>query len=86
MIAIQLDEATRDELNFVRCQEIPSGVSDRLEMVRPYSLAWALIRIAAHLGYHAAIVHSRLKHFLARGTVALFSCRAGALPDFQKRP
>jgi transposase len=85
MILIPLDEATRDELQALRRQEIPPRVRDRLEMVLLSSLAWAPARIAAHLGYCTATVRAVLKDFLDRGAAALFPRRTGPPPDLQRR-
>jgi putative transposase len=85
MILIQLDEATRDELQALRRQELPPRARDRLEMVTLSAIAWAPARIAAHLGYCTATVRATLKDFLARGTAALFPRRTGPPPDLQRR-
>jgi transposase len=85
MILIPLDEATRDELQALRRQEIPPRVRDRLEMVLLSSLAWAPARIAAHLGYCTATVRAVLKDFLDRGAAALFPRRTGPPPDLRRR-
>jgi transposase len=85
MILIQLDEATRDELQSLRRQELPPRVRDRLEMIMLSSVAWAPARIAGHLGYCTATVRATLKDFLARGTAALFPRRTGPPPDLRRR-
>ena len=85
MILIQLDDATRDELQSLRRQELPARTRDRLEMVTLSSVAWAPARIAAHLGYCTATVRAVLKDFLARGAAALFPRRTGPPPDLQRR-
>ena len=51
MILINLDEETRDEQKFLRRQQLPPRVRDRLEMVLLSSVAWSPARIATHLGY-----------------------------------
>jgi transposase len=85
MILIHLDEATRDELQSLRRQELPPRARDRLEMVTLSSVAWAPARIAAHLGYCTATVPAVLKDFLDRGAAALFPRRTGPPPDLKRR-
>jgi transposase len=85
MILIHLDEATRDEIQSLRRQELPPRARDRLEMVTLSSVAWAPARIAAHLGYCTATVRAVLKDFLARGAAALFPRRTGPPPDRKRR-
>jgi putative transposase len=85
MILIHLDEATRDEIQSLRRQELPPRARDRLEMVTLSSVAWAPARIAAHLGYCTATVRAVLKDFLARGAAALFPRRTGPPPDLKRR-
>jgi transposase len=85
MILIQLDDATRDELQSLRRQQLPPRARDRLEMVTLSSVAWAPARIAAHLGYCTATVRAVLKDFLDRGAAALFPRRTGPPPDVERR-
>jgi transposase len=85
MILIHLDDATRDELQSLRRQELPPRARDRLEMVTLSAVAWAPARIAAHLGYCTATVRAVLKDFLDRGTAALFPRRTGPPPDLRRR-
>jgi transposase len=85
MTLIQLDEATRDELQSLRRQELPPRARDRLEMVMLSSVGWAPARIAAHLGYCTATIRATLKDFLARGTDALYPRRTGPPPDLKRR-
>src|SRR6476646_4673658 len=85
MIFIQLDEATRCELQSLRRQELPPRARDRLEMVTLSAVAWAPARIASHLGYCTATVRAVLKDFLARGIAALFPRRTGPPPDTRRR-
>jgi transposase len=85
MILIRLDEATHDELQSLRRQELPPRARDRLEMVMLSSVAWAPARIAAPLGYCTATVRAVLKDFLARGAAALFPRRTGPPPDLKRR-
>ena len=67
MIRIQLDPATRDELQAMRRQDQPAKVRDRLEMVLLADAGWDAARIAAHLGCHYRTALNALKDFLARG-------------------
>jgi transposase len=85
MILIRLDEATREELNSLRRQQLAARLRDRLEMIRLSSVAWPPARIAAHLGYCTATVRTVLKDFLARGTAALYPKRTGPPPDLDRR-
>ena len=85
MILIHLDDATRDELQALRRQELPPRARDRLEMVTLSDAAWAPARIAAHLGSCTATVRAVLKDFLDRGTAALFPRRTGPPPDAERR-
>jgi putative transposase len=85
MILIHIDEATRDELKFLRRQQLPTRVRDRLEMVLLSSVAWSPARVAAYLGYCAPTVRGVLKDFCARGIAALFPRRTGPPPDIQRR-
>jgi len=85
MILIQLDDATRSELNSLRRHPLAARVRDRLEMVLLSSVAWPPARIAAHLGYCTATVRGVLKDFLERGTAALYPRRTGPPPDLDRR-
>jgi hypothetical protein len=81
MILIRLDEATRDELQALHRQDLPSRARYRLEMVMLSAVAWAPARIAAHTGYCTATVGAVLKDFLDRGTAALFPHHTGPPPE-----
>src|SRR4051794_2211699 len=49
MIHIRLDEPTRDELQRMRRQDLPTRARDRLEMVCLSDAGWEPARIADHL-------------------------------------
>jgi hypothetical protein len=85
MIRIQLDEATRSELNTLRRTELPAPARDRIEMVALSDAGWSPPRIAAHLGHHPQTVRDRLRDFLGRGTAALDPKRPGPAPDLDRR-
>src|SRR4051812_31150990 len=52
MIRIQLDDASRDELNSLRRTGLAPKVRDRVEMVAVSDAGWSAPRIAEHLGYN----------------------------------
>jgi len=85
MIRIQLDNSTRDELQAMRRQDLPSQARDRLEMVLLADAGWAAARIAEHLGYNYRTALNVLKDFLDRGRDALFPRRRGPAPDTSRR-
>jgi putative transposase len=85
MIRIQLDTATRDELQAIRRQDLPAKVRDRLEMVLLADAGWNAARIAGHLGYHYRTALDLLKDFRDRGREALFPRRTGPAPDSTRR-
>src|SRR5262245_60219529 len=85
MIRIQLDPATRDELQQMRRQALPAKVRDRLEMVLLADAGWAAARIAAHLGYGYRTALNVLNDFRDRGRDALFPRRRGPAPDVARR-
>ena len=85
MIRIQLDTATRADLQALRGEDLPAKVRDRLEMVLLADSGWGAARIAAHLGYNYRTALDVLKDFLDRGRDALFPRRPGPAPDSARR-
>src|SRR3954463_13080200 len=85
MIRIQLDTATRADLQALRGEDLPAKVRDRLEMVLLADAGWGAARIAAHLGYNYRTALDVLKDFLGRGRDALFPRRPGPAPDSARR-
>lgn len=85
MIRIQLDEPTRNELQRLRRQDLPTKVRDRLEMVTLSGAGWKTARIAEHLGYCDRTVPNLLHDFGRRGPQALFPRRRGPAPDHARR-
>jgi putative transposase len=85
MIRIQLEPATRDELQAMRRQDLPAEVRDRLEMVLLADAGWNAARIAGHLGYNYRTALDLLKDFRGRGREALFPRRPGPAPDSARR-
>jgi transposase len=81
MIRIHLDEATRNELQALRRQDLPAKVRDRLEMVLLADAGWKPAPIAAHLGYHYRTVLNVLHDFTRRGPEALAPRCPGPAPD-----
>lgn len=85
MIRIQIDDATRDELQALRRKPLPPKVRDRIEMVVLSDAGWSAPRIANHLGYCGQTVRDLLRAFLARGLDALYPFRSGPAPDLARR-
>src|SRR5947208_14576132 len=85
MIRIQLDDATRSELNALRRTDLPAPARDRIEMVCLSDAGWSPPRIAAHLGYHPQTVRDRLRDFLDRKAASLYPKRPGPAPDVDRR-
>jgi transposase len=85
MIHIRFDEPTRDELQRMRRQDLPTRARDRLEMVALSDSGWEPARIAGHLGYGYRTVLKVLHDFESRGTEALFPRRRGPAPDTSRR-
>jgi putative transposase len=85
MIRIQLDDATRDELQTLRREPLSPRVRDRIEMVTLSDAGWSAPRIAEHLGYCGQTVRDLLRAFLARGLDALYPFRSGPAPDIAHR-
>jgi hypothetical protein len=70
MIRIQLDDATRSELQSLRRTALPPAARDRLEMVLLSEAGWSPPRIAAHLRRYPQTVRKILHDFRRRGTAA----------------
>jgi len=85
MIRIQLDDATRTELQSLRRTALPPAVRDRLEMVFLSEAGWSPPRIADHLGYYPQTVRNLLHDFQQRGQPALYPGRPGPSPDAARR-
>jgi putative transposase len=85
MIRIQLDGATRNELQALRRQALPAKVRDRLEMVLLSDAGWSVPRIAGHLGCHYLTARAALWAFLRRGQAALWPAKPGPTPDASRR-
>jgi transposase len=85
MIRIQLDSTTRDDLQQMRCRDLPAKVRDRLEMVLLADAGWAPARLAEHLGYGYRTALSVLNDFSDRGRDALYPRRRGPAPDTARR-
>jgi transposase len=85
MIRIQLDDATRSELNALRRTDLPALARDRIEMAFLSDAGWSPPRIAAHLGYHPQTVRDRLRDFRERGAASLYPGRPGPAPDEGRR-
>ena len=85
MIRIQLDDATRSELQSLRRTALPPTARDRLEMVLLSQAGWSPPRIAAHLRRYPQTVRKALHDFRRRGTPALYPDRPGPGPDLARR-
>lgn len=85
MIRIQLDDATRSELQSLRRTSLPPAARDRLEMVLLSEAGWSPPRIAAHLRRYPQTVRKVLHDYRRRGTPAFHPDRPGPAPDAQRR-
>src|SRR5262245_10317399 len=85
MIHIQLDDATRADLQALRCTAVAAAVRDRLEMLLLSDAGWAPPRIAAHLGYDAQTVRKSLHGWRQHGWAILFPAKPGPPPDTARR-
>jgi hypothetical protein len=85
MLRIQLDDATRTELQTLRRSALPAVVRDRLEMVFLSEAGWSPPRIAAHPGRYAQTVRNLLHDFRQRGRPALYPATPGPAPDTERR-
>ena len=84
MIRIQLDDATRSELQALRRTALPPAARDRLEMVLLADAGWSAPRIAAHLGCHPPTARKALRLFRQQGTAGL-ARRPGPPPHPARR-
>lgn len=85
MLRIQLDDATRAELQALRRTDLPALARDRLEMVFLSAAGWSPPRIAQHLGRYPQTVRNFLHDFQARGIPALYPDKPGPDPDQARR-
>lgn len=85
MIRIQLDEATRSELQALRHSAPSPKVRDRLEMVLLSAAGWSPPRIADFLGCDPQTVRKVLHGFRQRGPAALTPRPPGPAPDAARR-
>src|SRR5262249_59978361 len=85
MIRIQLDAATRTELQRLRHTDLSPTARDRLEMVLLSDAGWSAPRIATHLGCHPHTARKALRLFAQQGTAGFHRRRPGPPPD-QARP
>ena len=85
MIHIQLDDATRAELQSLRRTALAAVVRDRLEMLFLSDAGWSPPRIAAHLGYDPQTVRKVLHGWRQHGRAILFPAKPGPEPDNARR-
>jgi len=85
VIRIQLDDATRSELQALRRTALAPAARDRLEMVLLSEAGWSPPRIAAHLRRYPQAVRNALHDFRRRPTAALYPDRPGPDPDHARR-
>ena len=85
MIRIQLDDATRTELQALRHTELSPTARDRLEMVLLSDAGWSAPRIATHLGCHPHTARQALRRFQQQRTAGFASRRPGPPPDQERR-
>ena len=85
MIRIQLDDATRTQLQALRHTDLSPSARDRLEMALLSDAGWSAPRIAAHLGCHPHTARKALRLFLQQGTAGFARRRPGPPPDQARR-
>ena len=85
MIRIQLDNATRAELQALRRGALSPTARDRLEMLFLSDAGWSPPRIAAHLGYDPQTVRKVLHGWRQRGRAILSPAKPGPEPDLARR-
>jgi putative transposase len=85
MIHIQLDDATRAELQSLRRTALAPTVRDRLEMLCLSDAGWSPPRIAAHLGYDPQTVRKVLHGWRQEGRAILVPAKPGPPPDTARR-
>jgi transposase len=85
MIHIQLDDATRADLQSLRRTAVAAAVRDRLEMLFLSDAGWSPPRIAAHLGFDPQTVRKILHGWRQHGRAILFPAKPGPEPDTARR-
>ena len=85
MIRIQLDDATRTQLQALRHTDLSPSARDRLEMALLSDAGWSAPRIAAHLGCHPHTARKALRLFREQGAAGLARRRPGPPPDQARR-
>jgi transposase len=85
MIRIQLDDATRAELQSLRRTALAPTARDRLEMLFLSDAGWSPPRIAAHLGYDPQTVRKVLHGWRQQGRAILSAAKPGPEPDTARR-
>jgi len=85
MLRIQLDDATRTQLQALRHTGLSPAARDRLEMVLLSDAGWSAPRIAAHLGRHPHTARKALRLFLQQGAAGFARRRPGPPPDQARR-
>src|SRR5262245_46348171 len=85
MIHIQLDDASRAELQSLRRTALATAVRDRVEMLFLADAGWSAPRIAAHLGYDPQTVRKILHGWQQHGRAILFPARPGPAPETARR-
>jgi transposase len=85
MLRIQLDDATRADLQALRHTDLTPSARDRVEMLFLSDAGWSPPRIAAHLGYDAQTIRKVLHGWRQRGRAALFRATPGPPPDTARR-
>jgi transposase len=85
MIHIQLNAATRTQLQQLRHTELSPTARDRLEMVLLSDAGWSAPRIAAHLGCHPHTARKALRLFAQQGAAGFQRRPPGPPPDQARR-
>jgi transposase len=85
MLHIELDDASRAELQSLRRTALAAAVRDRLEMLFLSTAGWSPPRIAAHLGYDPQTVRKVLHGWRRHGRASLFPAKPGPQPDTARR-
>lgn len=85
MIRIQLDDATRADLQALRRTALAPAARDRLEMLLLSDAGWSPPRLAAHLGYDPQTARKVLRGWQQQGRAILSRGRPGPAPDAARR-
>ena len=85
MIRIQLDDATRTQLQALRHTDLSPSARDRLEMALLSDAGWSAPRIAEHLGCHPHTARKALRLFRQQGAAGFARRRPGPPPDQARR-